>query len=278
MQLVGEIVHHTKFGEGKVSDKADRILTILFPVGEKKFYYPDAFEKHLTLKNKRKQQQINKLVDNLVEERKRCENIKLEKQKAYERIWNLKVKPNSQAAFGFVNNSIENAFSLWTLSTGVYLSGNQRGLPRVPQRIQLNSACLLTICPDGLTEKYRKIIGVFMARNDFDGRLCRDGIIHSHEKYRIKLESSEELSFWNYFVADAATDNWGNIEIRYFCNKTMQKILKDIREKAVTLERREFFDEFYRYFLRVNKLLDTDECEGDIFGNQEQDIYEGDII
>lgn len=90
MQIVGEIVLHEKFGEGKVSDKADRILTILFPVGEKKFYFPDAFEKHLTLKNRRKQKQINKLVDNLVEERKRCENIKLEKQKAHERIWSLK--------------------------------------------------------------------------------------------------------------------------------------------------------------------------------------------
>lgn len=107
----------------------------------------------------------------------------------------FKRKPNSQVAFGFVNNSREKVFSSWTLSTGIYLSGNLKGLPRVPQKIQLNSACLLTICPDGLAEKERKIIGVFMVRDDFDGKLCRDGIIHSHEEYWIKLESSERVIF-----------------------------------------------------------------------------------
>lgn len=105
MQLIGEVVFHKKFGEGKILDKLDGIIIIHFPAGEKKFYFPDAFEKHLVLKSKRKQRQVDELVDDLVSEREACENARMEEQKRQERIKSLKVTPNSQAAFGFVHNS-----------------------------------------------------------------------------------------------------------------------------------------------------------------------------
>ena len=31
MHLIGEVVFHKKFGEGKISDKTDRIIIIHFP-------------------------------------------------------------------------------------------------------------------------------------------------------------------------------------------------------------------------------------------------------
>ena len=254
MQLIGEVVFHQKFGEGEILDKSDRIIIIHFPVGEKKFYFPDAFEKHLVLKSKRKQQQVDKLVGDLVSEREACENARMEEQKLQGRIKSLKVMPDSQAAFGFVNNSKEEVFASWVLTTGTYLSGSLKGTPRIPKKMKLNSACLLTECPEELAEKERKIIGIFMVRDDFEGKLCKDGIVHSHEKYRIKLEESEELFFWDYFPWDDENMKWGNVEIRYFSNNTMLKILSDLQEKITVPERREFINEFCQYYLRVNKM------------------------
>lgn len=254
MQIIGEIVFHKKFGEGEILDKLDRIMIIHFPAGKKKFYFPDAFEKHLVLKNKRKQRQVDELVGDLISERKACENAKIEEQKRQERIKSLKVMPDSQAAFGFVKNSKEEVFTSWKLTTGTYLSGNLKGTPRIPRQMQLNSACLLTECPGDLTEKERKIIGIFMVRDDFEGNLCRDGIIHSHERYRIKLEESEKLFFWDYFSLDVKNSKWGNVEIRYFSNKTMLKILRDLQKKITVPERKKLINEFCHYYLRVNKL------------------------
>lgn len=254
MHLIGEVVFHKKFGEGKISDKTDRIIIIHFPAGEKKFYFPDAFEKHLVLKSKRKQRQVDKLVGDLVSEREACENARMEEQKRQERIKSLKVMPDSQAAFGFVNNSKEEVFKSWELTTGTYLSGSLKGTPRIPKKMQLNSACLLTECPGDLTEKERKIIGMFMVRDDFEGKLCRDGIIHSHEKYRIRLDESEELFFWDYFSLNDENMKWGNVEIRYFSNSTMLKILRDLQEKITVPKRSKLINEFCQYYLRVNKL------------------------
>lgn len=254
MQLIGEVVFHKKFGEGKILDKLDRIIIIHFPVGKKKFYFPDAFEKHLVLKSKRKQRQVDGLVVDLIREREACENTRMEEQKRQERITSLKVMPNSQVAFGFVHNSKEEVFASWELTTGTYLSGGLKGTPRIPKRMQSNSACLLTECPRELAEKERKIIGMFMVRDNFEGKLCKDGIIQSHERYRIKLEESEELFFWDYFSLDDKNSKWGNVEIRYFSNNTMLKILRTLQEKITVPERRKLINEFYQYYLRINKL------------------------
>lgn len=254
MQLIGEVVFHKKFGEGKILDKSDKIIIIHFPTGKKRFYFPDAFEKHLVLKCKRKQRQVDELVGDLVSEREAYENARMEEQKRQERIKSLRVMPNSQAAFVFFNNSKEEVFTSWALTTGTYLRGGLKGTPRIPKKMQLNSACLLTECSRELTEKERKIIGIFMVRDDFEGKLCRDGIIHSHERYRIRLEESEELFFWDYFSLDDENMKWGNVEIRYFSNSTMLKILRDLQEKITVPERSKFINEFYQYYLRVNKM------------------------
>ena len=86
MQLIGEVVFHKKFGEGEILDKLDRIIIIHFPAGKKKFYFPDAFEKHLVLKSERKQRQVDKLVVDLVSEREACENARMEEQRRQARL------------------------------------------------------------------------------------------------------------------------------------------------------------------------------------------------
>ena len=47
---------------------------------------------------------------------------------------------------------------------------------------------------------------------------------------------------------------WGNVEIRYFSNSTMLKIFRDLQEKITVPERSKFINEFYQYYLRVNKM------------------------
>ena len=199
---------------------------------------------------------MNELVHNLVQKRKNQENIHRDEKERSNRFLTLKIIPDSQAAFSFNKNNREDVFSNWSVSTGCYLSGHQKGEPRIPKRMQLNSACLLTECPPGTPEKDRQIIGAFMVTDDFEGSLCKDGIIQSHETYKIKLEDGETLSFWDYFPSDQATPKWGNLEIRYFSNETMQEILTDMKLKISDSERQESVEAFYKYFTRVNKLSD----------------------
>ena len=46
--MVGCIVFHNTFGSGTIISKTANLLVIDFNGTEKKFVYPDAFEKHLT--------------------------------------------------------------------------------------------------------------------------------------------------------------------------------------------------------------------------------------
>lgn len=134
--------------------------------------------------------QVDKLVGDLVSKREACENAKMEEQNRQKRIRSLKVMPNSQAAFGFVKNSKKEVFTSWELTTGTYLSGNLRGTPRIPKKMQLNSACLLTECPRELTEKERKIIEdrieqIFMSMN---------------HTVPLKLQWGKKMLFWEILL------------------------------------------------------------------------------
>lgn len=256
MEIIGETLSHTKYGKGVVTNKEDKIITVIFQAGEKKFHFPEAFEKHLIFKSEKKQQLIHELVDELVKKREEQEMAAMQKKEQQERLLSLKVQPNSQAVFGFIANEKEQVFSTWTLSTGTYLSGKSKGQPRIPSKMQINSACLLTECPKREPEENRRIIGAFMVKDTFEGAQCLDGKIQSHEKYRIRLTPSEELLFWNYFADDEKKNRWGTSEIKYFSNKTMQKILQDMTAAAASREQQMALEDFYQYFLKINKLTD----------------------
>lgn len=49
--MVGQKVTHTRYGCGTITDLSNTYLTIKFEDVEKKFVYPDAFEKYLTSTN-----------------------------------------------------------------------------------------------------------------------------------------------------------------------------------------------------------------------------------
>lgn len=85
MNLIGELVKHKAFGEGKVTKQDEQHITIEFKIGEKVFSYPIVFNNHLTINN----QEVSDLIlneikvknENLLKiQREKEEQIVIEKE------------------------------------------------------------------------------------------------------------------------------------------------------------------------------------------------------
>ncbi len=259
-QLVGKTISHITFGKGVVTKLTNSVITADFPEGEKKFLFPDAFGKFLLLKDGDAQAQVNGILRDIAVEERHKKEIETKRKERLQRISGLKITPNSQAAFALMENTEEQVFSTWSVSTGCYLSGCNKGEPRIPTRLKPNSACLITVCPNKTPEKERRIIGAFMVRDDFNSAACTDGIIHGHETHRIMLEESEALPFWKYFDEDSQPPKWGKSEMKYFSNATMQQILIEMQDQITDAARRRAAEDFYLYFCRINRLAELQEA------------------
>lgn len=251
MELNGQIISHIKYGRGIIKNTGENYIIAVFSNEEKKFIYPTAFRNYLTMEDKKLQSQIDKILERV--EANSFESNKPEHQRKMSLEY---IHPDSQAAFGFVQNSKEEVFSSWSVYAGSYQTGGSKGKPKLPLRLKINSACLLTECPKGTTEKKRRILGVFMPKEEFEGTACRDGRIQSHEKYRIKLEEKETMLFWNYITEENQAPKWGNIELKYLSNITMQYILQDMKHMISGTKRRQEAEALYRYYCLVNGLED----------------------
>ena len=258
MKLVGKAIKHVTFGRGVIINKTDNILTVDFEGNHKKFLFPDAFLHFISIADEEGQAYIGKILDDI----SKIKNAEQLEQERLQRILVLKVIPESQAAFGFMENSRHTVLKSWSVFAGNYLSGHSKGTPRIPTRLKLNSACLLTECPAGCHEEKRRIIGAFMVRDDFEGKYCKDGIIPSHETYRILLNDEDgELLFWDYFPSTTYSPRWGKMEMKYFSNYQMKHILNDMQKAITDPLQRETASKFYRYFCEVNRLNTSEEAE-----------------
>lgn len=259
MQLVGRAISHMKFGEGIVKDLSNHYITILFSEGEKKFLYPKAFENHLRINDEQLQSEINQSLQLLQEEEvkkinQRSELINLNKCRSTKNTQKNKIYPDSQAVFGLVQNTREEVFQEWTVYAGAYQSGSSKGKHKLPVRLRYHSACLLTECREGETELNRRIIGIFMPREGFEGSTCKDGMIRSHKKYRIELKEKEQMPYRKYIPVDQRNEKWGKVELKYLSNVMMQKIIRDMIKMVEDKERKNVVEEIYEYFCLVNGL------------------------
>ena len=144
MGLIGQSIKHDTYGKGVVTDWKDTTITICFPVGEKKFIYPDAFSQFLHLKDTALQREVQELLDKR-KAAKRAERQALqEMQDRKSLLRNLKISPQAQATFDIKADEKEKLFSTWSVSTGCYTNGYSKGEPRIPNRLKPNSMCLLT--------------------------------------------------------------------------------------------------------------------------------------
>ncbi|MEG1458437.1 MAG: hypothetical protein RSB37_05550 [Acetivibrio sp.] len=255
MQLIEQTVVHKIFGKGTITALTDNTVTICFSQKEKKFIYPEAFVRFLTLKDDFAQKEIINMINKKNKEEKEQKQADREALDRIQELSNLKITPNSQAAFNIKTECKEEVFSSWTVSTGHYLSGYSKGSPRIPDRLKPNSVCLLTECPKGTTEKDRRIIGAFMVKETFVGSFCKDGLIEGHELYRVKLKEEEAPLFWDYFTKEEQLQRWGNTAFKYFTNVSIERILFDIRKSLCNSDKAEEVDAFYQHFCTINRLI-----------------------
>lgn len=253
-QLLGQPVEHIAFGNGIITEITTKIITIHFSQGKKKFLYPHAFSKFLTLKDTEKQNEINEKYNKLLKNEEDIKKRELEEQERLYQLQTMKITPNSQAVFNISSNEAQRIIERGSISTGYYLSGYSKGKPRIPKKINPNSVCLLTGLPESNKEKDRYILGAFMAGNNFWGEHCRNGIVQGHGKHKFCLPSNIRLSYWDYFKHSETFPRWGNVPFKYFSNSTMQKILLNMIDLLVDTKHEFVVKDFYQYFCKINRL------------------------
>jgi hypothetical protein len=87
MNLCGEFITHKAFGRGQIVDLENHCVTVIFQdTNEKKrFIYPEAFGKYLTLENKTLVRQVqeyqNEIAQRIATAQAEIENMKLPEKK-----------------------------------------------------------------------------------------------------------------------------------------------------------------------------------------------------
>lgn len=269
MNLINKKVTHKLFGMGSVVKHNDSSIEIHFETEKKKFVFPDVFEKHLKLHDKGDASSLEKIIEKRELERREEEWQKEEELKLlrknqdlrqqHEKLMkNHKLHPESQMVFWCDEEEKTTAFTEWKVFSGVAKSGVNKGKPNKPIRLFENSAVLLTAVDPDSSEKERRILGVYMVKEDFIGKLSQDGNIPAHSKFRLKLteEEANKMLFWNYYVNEKFTHKmtWNTGKHRYFNNLWMAQILRDIVSLKTDPQEQELAQQFFDYFCKINKI------------------------
>lgn len=269
MNLISKKVTHKQFGIGSIVQHNDSSIEIHFATENKKFIYPDAFGKHLKLHDQSDANALEKIIqkreiEQKEEKRKREEEEKLQRKNRELRLEHEKLMRNhklhseSQLVFWCDTEEQSKAFSEWKVFSGVTKSGTNKGMPSKPIRLYPNSAVLLTALDSDQPEKNRRIIGIYMVNEDFVGKLCEDGYIPAHSKYRLQLteQESNQLLFWDYYVNEKSPHKmtWNSGKHRYFDNTWMAQILFHIVSLKSDPKEREIALRFFQYFCKKNNI------------------------
>ena len=273
MNLINKKVTHERFGTGNIVGLNDSIIEIHFASESKKFVFPDVFIEHLKLDDKSAASSLEKVIEKKVMEQKEKEWKKEEEKKLLrkeqqlrierERLMkNHKLHPQSQMVFWCDTDEQKSAFSDWKVFSGLIKSGTNKGKPNKPIRLHQNSACLLTTVDSDTPEKDRRILGVYMVKENFIGKVCEDGYIPAHSEYRLQLteQESEQMLFWKYYVNEKFPHKttWNTGKYRYFDNVWMAQILHDIISmKSDPMERKQAQD-FFAHFCKMNEIREQE--------------------
>ncbi len=269
MNLINKEVMHKHFGKGNIVELSDSCIEIQFASGNKRFVFPDAFGTYLTLIDKRAASSVKKLKAAREEELKKeellLEQEKIERQEEILRLLhrekllkNLRIHPSSQAAFWCDEEEQSRVFVDWQVTTGFIKSGSKKGQIATMNRLNKNSACVFTSRESGTPEKERCILGLYMVKDDFIGKLCEDGIISAHPEYRIQLtpEESKKILFWNYYRNDKYPNRitWNAGKYRYLDNIWVAQMLKDIISLKSDPKEKKLAKKFLEYYCDLNRI------------------------
>lgn len=269
MNLINEEITHKVFGEGDIIEQNGSFITIDFNDDVKKFVYPDAFGKFITLKNRDTAESLEKVIS-----KRKTEIIELEKkreeekerqmleQQRKEKMKNHKIHESSQIVFWLDEEEQENVWNDWKVSTGTVQSGKKKGQPNRPARLSLNSAGLLTARESDKQEEARRILGIYMIQEAFTDDLNEDSMVPAHAEFRVKLtdQEADQMLFWNYYINKSYPDRmtWNSGKFRYFENIWIAQILKDIIAMKEDEEEIKEAENFLEYYCNLNA-LDVDD-------------------
>ncbi|GAB3798995.1 malate synthase [Virgibacillus kimchii] len=265
MNLLKEEITHEVFGKGDIVDQDESFITIDFKEGTKKFVYPDAFGKFITLKDQDTANSLKKVVSQRKKEKEAREKKQEEEreqlaleQQLREKMKNHKIHESSQIVFWLDEEEQQNVFNEWRVSTGKIQSGKNAGEPNSPARLRLNSAALLTAKAPDQPETERQILGLYMVNEMFTGQLGDDGMIPAHTEFKIKLtdQEAEKMLFWNYYINKAYPHRktWKSGKYRYFDNVWTAQILKDIIALKTDEAEIKAAESFLEYFCKMNAI------------------------
>lgn len=273
MNLINKEVTHKRFGRGNVVKQNDSIIEIHFATENKKFVYPDAFENFLKLHDKSTANTLEKVIQKKEIERKKVEQEKEEEKNRqrkeqqlrleHEKLMkNHKLHPESQMVFWCDVEELSTIFTEWKTFTGVIKSGNNKGKPNKPTRLHQNSVCLLTARDSSMSEKERRILGVYFVNEGFIGKFCEDGYIPAHPEYRLQLteQESDGMLFWKYYLNEKSPHKmtWNTGKYRYFDNVWMAQILLDIVSLKNNTQEQELAQNFFEHFCKMNQLREEE--------------------
>ncbi|WP_062106520.1 hypothetical protein [Bacillus niameyensis] len=265
MNLINEEVTHKVFGEGNIVGHDGSIITIDFNEQIKKFVYPDAFGKFITLNNRNTAENLKEVLLKKEMEEKAIERKRKEEKERHaaelqrrEKLKNYKIHESSQIVFWLDEEEQQTVFTDWQVFTGKVQSGKNKDQPNRVARLRPNSAVLLTARESDQEETERRILGLYMVNEAFSGNSSDDGMVLSHSEFRIELtdEESEKLHFWNYYINEnyPHRTTWDSGKYRYFDNVLTAQILKDLTEIKTDAEQIEEAKNFLKYFCQMNAL------------------------
>ena len=268
MNLINEAVTHKVFGEGSIVEHEESIITIEFNKDIKKFVYPDAFGKFITLTDRSlakafKEVFLQKELEEEALEKKREEEharLVLEQQHK-DKMKNHRIHESSQIVFWLDEEEQQNVFNDWQVSTGTLQSGKNKGQPNRAARLGPNSVGLLTVRGANQPEIERTILGLYMVDETFSNDLSDDGMIPAHEEFRIQFtdQEAEKMLFWNYYINTNYPDRtaWNSGKFRYYENVWTAQILKDVIALKTDEDEIKEAENFLDYFCKMN-VLDVD--------------------
>ena len=265
MNLINEAVTHKVFGEGSIVEHEESIITIEFNKDIKKFVYPDAFGKFITLNDRSIAQAFKdvflkrEMEEEALEKKREEENERLVlEQRRRDKLKNHKIHESSQVVFWLDEEEQESVFVDWEASTGVLQSGKNKGQPNRAARLGPNSVGLLTARASDQPEVERQILGLYMVDEMFSGNQSNDGMVPSHTAYRIELtdQEAEKMLFWNYYINKNYPDRtaWNSGKYRYFDNVMTAQILNDIIALKTDEDEINEANSFLNYFCERNVL------------------------
>ncbi|WP_428910616.1 malate synthase [Niallia sp. Krafla_26] len=269
MNLINKEVTHKRFGEGNVVKHDGSVIEINFATENKKFVFPDAFGKYLKLHDKSVAHSLEKVIqkkemerekqEQIIEERKLQQRKEQQLRSEHEKLMkNHKLHSQSQMVFWCDSEELSKVFTEWNIFTGTINSGTNKGKPKKPTRLYKNSVCLLTARDSAIPEKDRRIIGLYMVKEDFIGKFCEDGYIPAHSEYRLQLteEESNKLLFWKYYVSEKSPHSmtWNTGKYRYFDNEWVAQILRDIVSLRSDMQEQELAQSFFDHFCIMNQI------------------------